>query len=631
MRRFKPVRFTAVRIERGFWRERLDTVLTKTIPSQHRQLGENGILESLTLPQPPPPLRIPVGEHGLSTQLFWDSDVGKWIEAASYALSHGRDATIEDHIERITDCLERAQLPDGYLNCWYIDREPDCRWTNLRDKHELYCAGHLLEGALAYWQATGRRRLLDLMERYIDHIAATFGRGSDQRRGYCGHQEIELALIKLFHATGERKHLELARYFIDERGTRPHYFDVEAIARGEDPSRYWFGSYEYNQSHRPVREQNKVVGHAVRAMYMCTAMADLAADFGDAALQRACEALWHDVTSRRMYVTAGLGPAASNEGFTRDFDLPNETAYAETCAAVALTFWAQRMLNLDCDRAYADVLELALYNGALSGLSRDGTHYFYENPLASDGSHTRWTWHPCPCCSMNVSRLLASVGGYFYSTSDDTVAVHMYGSSRAEVTVAGQPVVIRQETDYPWSGKVALTIETLQSRAFKLQMRIPGWARSYQLVLNGEPLKASLVRGYAQIDRTWASGDRVELELPMPVERIYAHPQVRADVGRVALKRGPLVYCLEQIDNPHADVSLVRLPRNASVGTQVRPDLFDGIVTLVADAEATPIADSDSLYRSEPFSTTPARLVAVPYYAWNNRGPTQMQVWIAES
>jgi DUF1680 family protein len=232
---------------------------------------------------------------------------------------------------------------------------------------------------------------------------------------------------------------------------------------------------------------------------------------------------------------------------------------------------------------------------------------------------------------MNVSRLLASVGGYFYSTSDDTVAVHMYGSSRAEVTVAGQPVVIRQETDYPWSGKVALTIETPQSRAFKLQTRIPGWARSYQLVLNGAPLKASLVRGYAQVDRTWTSGDRLELELPMPVERIYAHPQVRADVGRVALKRGPLVYCLEQIDNPQADVGLMRLPRSTSVGTQVRPDLFDGIVTLVADAEATPVADSDSLYRSEPFSTTPARLVAVPYYAWNNRGPNQMQVWIAES
>jgi DUF1680 family protein len=632
MRRFKPVRFTAVRIEGGFWRERLDTVLAKTIPSQYQQLQENGILDSLAIPQPPPPLRIPVGEHGLTTQVFWDSDIGKWIEAASYALSHGRDATIEDHIERITDALEHAQRPDGYLNCWYIDREPERRWTNLRDKHELYCAGHLLEGAIAYWQATGRRRLLEVMERYVDHIAATFGRGSNQRRGYCGHQEIELALIKLFHATGERKHLELASYFIDERGAKPHYFDVEAIARGDNPANYWFRSYEYNQSHRPVREQDKVVGHAVRAMYMYTAMADLAADLGDTSLQRACETLWRDVTSRRMYVTAGLGPAAENEGFTRDYDLPNDTAYAETCAAVALIFWAQRMLNLDCDRTYADVLELALYNGALSGLSRDGTHYFYENPLESDGSHTRWTWHPCPCCTMNVARLVASVGGYFYSTGDDVVAVHTYGASRAEMTVAGQSVVIRQQTEYPWSGEVALSIETPQPVQFKLRLRIPGWARARRFALNGSPLTPPLVRGYAEIDRTWNSGDRIDLELPMPVERIYAHPQVRADLGRVGLRRGPLVYCVEQIDNPGAEVGLVRLPRRATVDIQARPDLFDGLVTLVADAEAAQVApDSDALYRSEPFPTKPARLVAVPYYAWNNRGPNRMQVWITES
>ena len=633
MRRFKPVRFTAVRVEGGFWRERLDTVLTRTIPSQYRQLQENGILDSLQIPQPPPPLRIPVGEHGISTQLFWDSDVGKWIEAASYALSHRRDATIEDRIERITDALERAQRPDGYLNCWYIDREFDRRWTNLRDRHELYCAGHLLEGAIAYWQATGQRRLLDVLERYVDHIAATFGRGPNQRRGYCGHQEIELALIKLYHATGNRKRLELASYFIDERGSAPpHYFDVEATARGDDPAKYWFGNYEYNQSHRPVREQNKVVGHAVRAMYMYTAMADLAADLGDPALQRACETLWRDVTQRRMYVTAGLGPAASNEGFTRDFDLPNDTAYAETCAAVALIFWAQRMLNLDCDRAYADVLELSLYNGALSGLSRDGTHYFYQNPLESDGSHTRWKWHPCPCCTMNVARLVASVSGYFYSTGDNLVAAHIYGESRAELTIGNLPVVLRQQTDYPWSGLVALTVETAKPLSFKLRLRIPGWARTHRITVNGSPLTTSLVRGYAEIDRTWNGGDRVELELPMPVERIYAHPQVRADVGRVGLKRGPLVYCVEQIDNPDADVGLLRLPRRASLGTKMREDLYDGIVTVVADGEAAhPQPDAEVLYRPDPFATAQTQLVAVPYYSWNNRGPNRMQVWITES
>ena len=407
------------------------------------------------IPQPPPPLRYPRNSHDFTTQVFWDSDVGKWIEAASYALAHRRDAKIEAQIDAIVDDLAKAQLPDGYLNCWYIGREIDKRWTNLRDNHELYCAGHMLEGAIAYFQATGRRRLLDVMERYVDHIATVFGTGPGQKRGYCGHQEIELALIKLYHLTGDRRRLDLAAYFINERGRQPpHYFDAEAIARGDDPKKYWAKTHEYTQSHKPVREQDKVVGHAVRAMYMYTAMADLAAELDDAGLkQRLRDGSGGTSPGKRMYVTAGLGPAAANEGFTTDYDLPNDTAYAETCASVALIFWAQRMLNLDCDGAYADVLELALYNGALSGLSRDGTHYFYENKLESDGSHKRWEWHPCPCCTMNVARLVASVGGYFYSTGEDTLAVHLYGGNSARLSVGGKAVRIRQKADYPWSGQ----------------------------------------------------------------------------------------------------------------------------------------------------------------------------------
>src|SRR5262245_59850640 len=320
MRRFTPVNFTNVAIEGDFWRERLDTVLTRTIPSQHMRLVEHGLLASLDVPQPPPPLRIPRNHHNFTTQIFWDSDVGKWIEAASYALQHRRDATIEGQIDSITEQLAKAQLSDGYLNCWYIGREIDKRWTNLRDNHELYCAGHMLEGAVAYFQATGRRKLLDIMLRYMDHIARIFGPGEGQKRGYCGHQEIELALIKLYAVTKDRKHLDLATYFINERGRLPHYFDQEAVARGEDPKSFFQKTYEYNQSHKPVREQDKVVGHAVRAMYMYSAMADLAAELGDDSLKHACEVLWKDVTGKRMYVTAGLGPAAANEGFTVDYD-----------------------------------------------------------------------------------------------------------------------------------------------------------------------------------------------------------------------------------------------------------------------------------------------------------------------
>ena len=441
-RAYSPVPFSDVRITGPFWRERLEVVLERTIPSQHAKLDEVGILESAKLPQPPPPLRIPRNSHGVTMQMFWDSDFGKWIEAASYALAHRRDADIEAKIEAIVDDLERVQSPDGYLNCWYNGREPEKRWTNLRDNHELYCAGHMLEGAIAYYRATGRRRFLDIMERYVDHIAAVFGRGPGQKRGYPGHQEIELALVKLYRLTGDRRRLDLAAYFIDQRGREPHYFTEEALRRGDDPANYWAGTYEYNQAHIPVREQTRVVGHAVRAMYMASGMADLAFELRDEGLKRACEALWRDVTTAQMYVTAGLGPKESNEGFTEPYDLPNETAYAETCASVALIFWAQRMLHLDLDGRYADVMELALFNGALTGLARDGTHYFYSNPLESRGQHQRWAWHACPCCTMNVSRLVASVAGYALSTSEDGVAFHLYGGFETTVTLAGVKVVL---------------------------------------------------------------------------------------------------------------------------------------------------------------------------------------------
>src|SRR5690349_270343 len=415
MSQYHPVRFVDVRLEGDFWKERLETVLARTIPSQHQKLGEYGILASLKLPQPPPPLRFPRHPNGFTVQVFWDSDVGKWIEAASYALSHRRDADIEAKIEAVIDDFEKAQAPDGYLNCWYLGREPEKRFTNLRDNHEFYNAGHLLEGAIAYFETTGRRRWLDIMERYLALIYTEFGPNPGQRHGYDGHQELEIALIKLYRLTRDRKHLDFAVYLINERGKQPpHFFDVEREAREEkgwETQRYGQGNYEYSQSHLPVRQQTKVVGHAVRAMYMYTAMADLAAELNDAGLKAACERLWNDVMVTKMYITAGLGPSAHNEGFTFDYDLPNQTAYAETCASVALIFWAQRMLHLDLDGRYADVLERALYNGALSGLSRDGSHYFYANPLESNGSAERWEWHTCPCCTMNVSRLVASVGG----------------------------------------------------------------------------------------------------------------------------------------------------------------------------------------------------------------------------
>lgn len=630
MRRYASVPFSDVTITGPFWSERLETVLTRTIPSQHRQLEKFNMLRSLKLPKPVPPLTIPPQPTGFSTEIFWDSDIGKWVEAAAYALSHRRDPVIEAQIESIVEDLERAQAPDGYLNCWYLEREPQNRWTNLRDNHELYNAGHLLEGAVAYFRATGRDRMLRVMERYVDHIATVFGRGPGQKRGYCGHQEIELALVKAWHATGQRKYLDLATYFIDERGAQPHYFDQEAQARGEPPGKFHQGTHEYSQSHKPVREQTKVVGHAVRAMYMYSAMADLAAEHGDDSLRRACEVLWQDVTRTRMYITGGFGPSARNEGFTQDYDLPNDTAYAETCASVAMVFWAARMLNLDLDGQYADLLERALYNNALAGLSQDGEAYFYDNKLESDGSHRRWEWHPCPCCTMNVARLVASVGGYAFGHAEDEVAVHLYGGAVTRLPLAGVSVAITETSAYPWDGAVEVAVDPDQPVEFTLSLRIPGWCQGARLAINGIPVPVTAERGYARLRRLWRKGDVVALDLPMPVRRQYAHPDVRADVGRVALMRGPLVYCAEGQDQPHP-LHRLRLPRGAVPAPRFRAELLGGVTVIGVEGRANlPTGFAPQLYRDTPPEEGPAPLMLVPYYIWCNRGPNPMQVWLRE-
>ncbi len=633
LRRYHPVSFTDVKLTGRFWSERLDTVLAKTIPSQYEKLVEYNIVGSLKVVQPPPPLTIPRNNHNFTTQIFWDSDIGKWIEAASYALGHGPDNETERKIDDITALLEKAQLPDGYLNCWYIGREIDKRWTNMRDNHELYNAGHLLEGAIAYFQATGKRKLLDLMEKYLAHIERAFGAGAGQKHGYCGHQEIEIALLKLYRLTHERRWLDLCTYFINERGKQPHYFDLEAVARGADPNTFVQKTHQYSQSHQPVREQTKVVGHAVRAFYMYTAMAELAAELQDKALKRACEMLWRDAVTTKMYVTGGFGPSASNEGFTADYDLPNDTAYAETCATVAMIFFAQRMLNIDLDRQYADTLELGLYNGGLSGLSHDGKNYFYENRLESDGADSRWAWHVCPCCTMNVSRLVASVGGYFYSTGEKLVAVHLYGGATATFKIGETAVTLSEKSNYPWDGKISIRISPENAVAFTLKLRIPAWAENRaKALVNGKAVKIKgvLQKGYLAIDRIWKNDDEVRLDLPMDVRRIYANPLVKADQNKVALARGPLVYCVEQKDNGKVPVATLVLPRRAKVVARKKA-LFGGITVLRSQGKALSRKGWEgSLYLNLPPVAENTTITAVPYYIWNNRGPNAMRVWVNE-
>jgi len=626
-----PVPFTAVHLRDDLWAPRQRVVREHTVPFLYAQYEANGLFEALDVDTPPGPLRIPFNGRPNTAVMYWDSDIAKWIETASYTLATHFDPSLDARIDSLIERIAKAQRPDGYFNTYFIRREPAKRWTNLRDWHELYCLGHMIEAAVAHAQVTRKTRLLDVVRCHVEHVATVFGPGPGQRRGYCGHPEIELALVKLARLTGERRHLDLAKFFIDERGRQPHYFDQEAIARGEDPAAQYYGTYEYSQSHLPVREQRTVVGHAVRAMYLYSAMADLAGEYGDVSLMAACKTLWSDLTTKRLYVTGGLGPSARNEGFTADYDLPNETAYAETCAAVGLTFWAHRMLLVERDGRYADAMELALYNGALSGLSLDGRRFFYDNPLASHGQHRRWIWHRCPCCPPNIGRLIASLGQYMYSTSGDEIAVHLYIAGQARVAVAGVDVSLSQETRYPWDGAVALRVDPDRPIAFALRLRVPAWCRSAQLSINGATLdvRSILDRGYLHIARRWQAADTVQLTLDMPVERVRAHPEVAADVGRVALQRGPVVYCLEGNDN-EAPPNRVVLPPSSTVTARYEPALLSGAGTLTAPALALHW-DDDTLYGTNPPTTRPITLRAIPYAFWANRDPAAMTVWIRET
>lgn len=629
-RSYVPVPFTRVTIADSFWAPRQQVNRERTIPHIYRQCLETGRIDAFRPDWSPglAPFRRPGG--GASHVMFWDSDVAKWIEAASYSLATHPDPELDALVDQVIALIGQAQQPDGYLNTWFTRVDPQSRWKNLRDWHELYCAGHLIEAAVAHFQATGKRTLLDVICRYADYIGSVFGSAPGQLRGYCGHPEIELALVRLARATGEQRYLELSRYFIDERGRQPHYFDSEARARGEDPAAFWARSYEYNQSHRPVREQREVVGHAVRAMYLYSAMADLAGIYGDADLFAACTRLWHHLTTRRIYVTGGIGTSRQNEGFTQDYDLPNESAYAETCAAIGLVFWAHRMLQIDLDRRYADLLELALYNAVLSGVSLAGDSFFYDNPLASNGTHHRQPWFSCPCCPPNLARLLASLGQYVYAQSESEAVVHLYIQGTGQFEFNGQRVGVRQETRYPWDGAVSLRLELDQPATFGLRLRLPGWCSAPCVAINGAPLElaAALDRGYARIERQWQDGDQVTLDLPMPIERVYAHPAVAADVVQATLRRGPIVFCLEQLDHS-VPLHRIVLPEVADLRAQFEPDLLGGVVVITGNAVALDDSDwRDELYRTHAPATRPVRVMAIPYYAWDNRQAGAMRVWI---
>jgi DUF1680 family protein len=597
-----PAPFPDVHIHDDFWSQRLRINRTSTIEANLRQCEVTGRIKNFAVAG-----KLQEGKH--EGALYNDSDVYKVIEGVAYALADKRDPDLEKRADAIIDQIAAAQQSDGYLNTYFTLVEPQNRWKNIQYGHELYCAGHLIEAAVAYQQATGKHKLLDTARRLADHIDSVFGPG--KKIDASGHEEIELALIKLYRATKEQRYLKLALFFLD--------------ARGHKEKRRLFG--EYAQDQEPIRNQDNVVGHAVRAMYLYCAMADAATLTGDAGLKGAMDKIWRDVTERKMYLTGGIGPSASNEGFTVPYDLPNDSAYCETCAAIGMGLWNQRLFLMSGDGKYADVVEREAYNGLISGVSLSGDRFFYVNPLGSAGGHHRVPWFGTSCCPTNIVRYIPAMGERVYAQKDDAVWTVLYMGNTAELSLKSGKVTLKEETKYPWEGDVRITVEPEKPFAFDLNLRIPGWCKGEpEVSVNGEKLsELKADKGYLRIGRTWKSGDVVRLSLPMPVERVYADPHVKADVGRVALQRGPVVYCLEGVDNG-GEVRNRILPKTAKLTASFDKDLLGGVVVIKGEAQAVTGLDDDD----KPV-VKPASFVAIPYCTWDNRRPGPMVVWLSET
>ncbi|MDA0710023.1 MAG: glycoside hydrolase family 127 protein [bacterium] len=607
-----PVPFDQVQVDDAFWSPRLQVNRTVTLPFNFEKCEETGRISNFDKAAG----KMAGAHEGIH---FNDSDVFKVMEGAAYSLRLHEDPELDAHLDALIEKVASAQEDDGYL---YTLRtiHPDVdhkwararRWAFLIASHELYNVGHMYEAAVAHFQATGKRAFLDVALRNANLIAATFG--VDGIRDVPGHQEIELGLVKLFRATGERKFLALAKFFLDERGCENGRVLSQDAAERQD--------------HAPVTEQSEAVGHAVRAGYMYSAMADVAALTGDRAYVESIDRLWTNVVSRKMYVTGGVGSRHHREVFGDDYELPNESAYCETCAAIAQVMWNHRMFLLHGDAKYFDVLERVLYNGFLAGVSLSGKAFFYPNPLASDGawafnkgSSERQPWFGCSCCPTNVVRFLPSLPGYVYAVKDDAVYVNLFIGGKATVHVEGRPVIVRQETAYPWQGVVKVGVEVEAPLDFELRIRLPGWSRGepvpgdlYGYVdeakaqpameVNGTPAAISVTAGFASVRRTWKAGDSLTLHLPMPVRRIGAHERVEPNRGRVAIERGPILFCAEAIDNGPGVRDRV-LPDSVTLEAAWRPELLNGLMVL-----------------------TGGDWRLIPYYAWCHRGANEMAVWI---
>ena len=632
-----PVPFTAVHLNDVFWAPRIETNRKVTIPAAFQQCELTGRVDNFV--RAAQALR---GEKPANTKPpgypFDDTDLYKVIEGASYTLNVVPDPKLDAYVDSLIEKIAAAQEPDGYL---YPARTIDPqhphrwsgaeRWVNERnDSHELYNLGHLFEAAVAHYQATGKKTLLNVGLKSADLLVKTFGPG--KRSIWPGHQITEMGLVKLYRVTGNEQYLNLAKFLLDQRGPGPPPPGETVNPRG----------LEYNQAQAPVIDQTEPVGHAVRAMYMYSGMADVAALENDAALRAAGDRIWESLVRNKLYLTGGIGAAGGHEGFGKPYELPNMTAYNETCASVGMDFWNMRQFLLHGDAKYVDVMERTLFNGLVSGVSIDGKTFFYDNPLESNGQHARREWFGVACCPGNITRFMASVPGYIYATRGDTLYVNLFAGGTADITTPGGKLTVDQQTRYPWDGLVRMTMRPDRARRFAVDVRIPGWARNepvpsdlYRfldpapappaLTVNGQRVAVTMSQGYVTIDRTWRAGDVIELNLPMPVRRIVAHEQVEADRGRVALQRGPIVYAAEWADNPNGRVRNLVVPDETPLTAEFRPDLLNGVEIVKGRARALAYDAQGKV------TTTDQAFTAIPYSTWANRGRGQMAVWIART
>jgi DUF1680 family protein len=637
-----PVDLKKIKICDSFWSKHINLVKDTIIPYQWNAMND-------LIPDAEPShclenFKIAAGRKKgeFYGAVFQDTDIAKWLEAAGFTLAYDRDPELEKTADEVIDLIAEAQQEDGYLDTYFIIKEPDRKWKNLCEGHELYTAGHMMEAAVAYYQGTGKDKFLNVVRKLADLLCDTFGSEEGKIHGYPGHQEVEIGLIKLYQVTGNKKYVDLAKYFIDVRGVGKNYFLEEMDKPDYRQIFPEFADYQpaYSQSDRPVREQTAAEGHAVRAVYMYSAMADLACEYQDQELMDACTRLWNNIVQKQMYITGGIGASGILERFTVDYDLPNDCNYAESCASIGLAMFGSRMANITRDASYMDIVEKALYNTVLAGIALDGKSFFYVNPLEvwpdnclerTSKEHVkpvRQKWFGVACCPPNIARTLASIGQYVYSVGKGELYINLFVSNKTETEVNGNTIGISMETRFPFDNRIDINIQNIPAEGMTVAVRIPAYAKDYRTDVNGQPVNCRIEKGYAYV--TLMADAVITVSFEAPARFVRANPNVRADCGKTAVMKGPLVYCLEEADNGK-NLSGLYVSTDQKIREQ-ESSAFAEVTELIMKGkrmEETAWKESE-LYGEHPLTFSNVTLKAIPYAYWNNRGIGEMTVWIKE-